>query len=326
MNNNPLVSVCCLTYNHELYIAQTIEGFLMQKTNFPIEIIIHEDASTDKTAKIVRQYSEKFPELIVPIFQTENQYSKRPDGILNSIVLPMIRGKYVAICEGDDYWTDPLKIQKQVDFLEANPDYGMVYTNAKVYNQDSGVLENKAIVSMKCILFEQILTNPNIPALTVLIRNSIIVQYRNEILPEIGKCLMADYPLWLFTAKQSKIKYLDDITSVYRVLKESGSHSLSPKKNFDFLLSRFEIQMFFASKYKVTEQIILSLMNNHYKSEIYYAILNNDVKFVEECVNFLIKHKMSRELLIVRLFGFLKKFKVPFTIYNKLVVYIWREY
>lgn len=118
----PLVSISCNTYNHELYIREAIEGFLMQKTTFPIEVLIHDDASTDGTAEIIREYKKKYPNLIFPVYQTENQYSK---GIKISLTYqyPRSRGKYIAFCEGDDYWTDPLKLQKQVDFLNANPEY-----------------------------------------------------------------------------------------------------------------------------------------------------------------------------------------------------------
>jgi glycosyltransferase involved in cell wall biosynthesis len=325
MNNNPLVSICCLTYNQESCIAQAIEGFLIQRTNFAVEIIIHDDASTDKTSQIVKKYGENYAELIRPIFQTENQYSKKNLNILHEFVFPLARGKYIALCEGDDYWTDPLKLQKQVDFLEANPDYGMVYTNALVYDQESGILRKNGIVTRKFNSFEELLIDSNIPALTVLIKKSIITQYENEIQPEDEKWLMGDYPLWLFTAKQSKIKYLEDVTSVYRVLKESGSHSLSSQKNYAFLLSTFEIRMFFASKYNVNEQIILSIKNNHYKSVIYYALLINENNLVKECIDFLRKYNMNRELWIVRLLFLLNRINSPFNIVNRLVFYIWRE-
>ena len=115
MTTKPIVSICCITLHHEKYIRDAIEGFLMQKTSFPIEILIHDDASTDDTANIIREYEEKFPNIIKPIYQTENQYSK---GISISATyqFPRALGKYIALCEGDDYWTDPLKLQKQVDF------------------------------------------------------------------------------------------------------------------------------------------------------------------------------------------------------------------
>ncbi len=116
------VTVVCLSYNMEKYIRQTLDGFVMQKVNFPLEVIVHDDASTDGSADIIREYADKYPDLIKPILQTENQYSKN---ILmtKTFVYPIAKGKYIATCEGDDYWTDPDKLQKQYDFLEAHPDY-----------------------------------------------------------------------------------------------------------------------------------------------------------------------------------------------------------
>ena len=123
-NQEPLVSICCIAFNHENFIRDAIEGILMQETSFPTEIIIHDDASTDNTAKIIKEYERKHPDLFVAIYQTENQYSQ---GIKpwSNFIFPRVRGKYIAICEGDDYWTDPLKIQKQVEFLEENEDYSL---------------------------------------------------------------------------------------------------------------------------------------------------------------------------------------------------------
>lgn len=116
-----MVTIRCIAYNHEQYIRQCLEGFIMQKTNFRFEAIVHDDASTDKTADIIREYAEKYPNIIKPIFETENQYSKH-DGSLRRIMDAHTHGKYVALCEGDDYWIDPLKLQKQVDYLEDHPD------------------------------------------------------------------------------------------------------------------------------------------------------------------------------------------------------------
>lgn len=117
-----LVSISCITYNHEPYIADAIESFLMQKTNFKYEILIHDDASTDRTAEIIKKYQKKYPDIIKPIYQTKNQYSKGVKRIGTRFNESRARGKYIAICEGDDYWTDPYKLQKQVDLLERNDD------------------------------------------------------------------------------------------------------------------------------------------------------------------------------------------------------------
>lgn len=121
----PVVSIGCITYNHENYIKNAIEGFLIQKITFPVEIIIHDDASTDNTSNIIREYEQKYPNLFINIYQNENQYSKGNTPIFGNFIYPKARGKYIAFCEGDDFWTDPLKLQKQVNFLEANPDYSL---------------------------------------------------------------------------------------------------------------------------------------------------------------------------------------------------------
>lgn len=118
----PLVVIHCITYNHEPYIRDALDGFIMQKTDFPFVAIVHEDVSTDKTAEIVKEYAEKYPDIILPIFEKENQYSK---GTLTQVMNKACKAtgaKYIAWCEGDDYWTDSLKLQKQVDAMEMHPE------------------------------------------------------------------------------------------------------------------------------------------------------------------------------------------------------------
>lgn len=123
----PLVSFSCITYNHVNFIRDTIEGFLMQETTFPVEILIHDDASTDGTAEIVREYELKYPQLITAIYQTENHYSRgiRP---LQNFILPISKGKYIALCEGDDYWVSPTKTEEQVEVFRKNKNISLVST------------------------------------------------------------------------------------------------------------------------------------------------------------------------------------------------------
>ena len=128
------VTIQCTVYNHESFLRQCMDGFVMQKTNFRFEAIVHDDASTDGSAAIIREYAEKYPEIIKPIFEKENLYSKR-DGSLRRVMYANTHGKYVAICEGDDYWTDPYKLQKQVDFLESHPGYVMCSHRWREYMQ-----------------------------------------------------------------------------------------------------------------------------------------------------------------------------------------------
>ncbi|OWU91982.1 MULTISPECIES: glycosyltransferase [unclassified Flavobacterium] len=124
----PIVSILCDTFNHEKFITETLEGFLNQKTTFPFEIIVHDDASTDNTASIVTEFAQKYPLIIKTVLQKENQYSQKIN-FWSDITFPMAQGKYIALCEGDDYWIDELKLQKQVDFLESNPDYAITWTD-----------------------------------------------------------------------------------------------------------------------------------------------------------------------------------------------------
>lgn len=137
--NGLMVTVRCVTYNHEAYIRRCLDGFVMQKTGFRFEAIVHDDASTDGTAAIIREYARKYPEIIKPIYETENQYSKH-DGSLRRIMDANTHGKYVAFCEGDDYWTDPYKLQKQVDFLETHPEFVMCSHRFNQYIQETGVM------------------------------------------------------------------------------------------------------------------------------------------------------------------------------------------
>ena len=131
------VSIICIAYNHEKYIRQCLDGFVMQK-GITFEIIIHDDASTDKTADIIREYEKKYPNLFKPIYQTENQYSKHVN-IAQKYMVPLITGKYVAFCEGDDYWTDPYKLKKQFDALEANPDCYVCFHDVEIVNEDGSL-------------------------------------------------------------------------------------------------------------------------------------------------------------------------------------------
>ncbi len=150
MQGDPLVSIQCLVYNHEPFLRQCLDGFVMQKATFPFEAIVHDDASTDGSAAIIREYAEKYPDIIKPIYETENQYSKH-DGSLRRVVHAAVHpsAKYIAICEGDDYWIDPQKLQLQVDFLESHPDYSFSVHEYKVWNEVKKEFEPHQIEFLK---------------------------------------------------------------------------------------------------------------------------------------------------------------------------------
>lgn len=206
-----VVSVACITYNHAPYIRQCLEGFLMQKTNFPIEIIVHDDASTDGTDDIIREYALKYPELFKVILQEENQYSKGVDVL--SLVFERSAGKYIALCEGDDYWTDPLKLQKQVDFLEQNPLYVMCSHRYDYYYQlndtyDDNLNDTSRSYSLDFLLEGGWLFHP----LTVMFKRSAI---ENSAYYDCKVSM--DAVLFYFILKQGPGYYLKDNMAVYRV-------------------------------------------------------------------------------------------------------------
>lgn len=256
MSNLPIVSICCLSYNHEPYIKDCLNGFMNQKTNFSFEVLIHDDASTDGTADIIQQYEKKYPSVIKPILQTDNQYSK---GIKPSLTYnyPRAQGKYIALCEGDDYWTDPLKLQKQVDFLEANEEYGLVYSDYLKYKQDvKKFLANSLTIRdlENRSSFEDLLKANCIQTLTVCLRKKIILKYLDDIKPFNKNWLLGDYPIWLYTATHYKIKYLPNKMAVYRMLNESATFSKDREKEYDFVQSINDVRLFFMSKYGVSHE------------------------------------------------------------------------
>ena len=263
MENTPLVSIICSTYNHEAYIAQCLDGFLIQQTTFPFEILVHDDASTDNTPYIIHEYEYKHPQIIKPIYQKENQYSQGED-IFFKYQCSRAQGKYIAICEGDDYWIDPLKLQKQVDFLEQNPDYGMIYGFSKIYNQSKKKIEEKLFGS-EYKGFDDLLAYNRVSTLTTCIRTELIKKYFEDIKPQERNWLMGDYPIWLWIGYHYKIKFLSDIMSVYRVLEESASHSKDIEKNERFVLSTIDITSFFIKKFHLSPaQLYYHALNEYY--------------------------------------------------------------
>lgn len=248
-DKKPTVAIWTMTYNHAPYIRECLDGIVMQQTNFPFVAIVHDDCSLDGTIEIIKEYASKYPDIIKPIFEEENQYSKH-NGSLDRIKqqsLTATGAKYIAMCEGDDYWTDPLKLQKQVDFLETHPDYGMCYTKVKRYNQSKTSFID--IWGGPNETLEQLLYKNTIPTLSVLFRHNLLKQYYYEIKPETQKWIMGDIPLWLYIAADSKIYFMNETTGVYRILKESASHSSSSISRLEFGLNGYNIHLFFAKKY-----------------------------------------------------------------------------
>jgi len=210
-NTKPLVSICCMTYNHANFIRECLDGFVMQKTTFPFEILIHEDASTDNTANILKEYESKYSHLFRCVYQTVNQFTIQ--NTLTNILFPMAKGKYIALCEGDDYWTDPYKLQKQVDFLESNPDYTLCFHNVLI-NHEGVKGEDHLFCKevMDTTDIKNVINNYYIPTLSMVYRCNCISP-----LPEwFGEIYNGDYALQLLLSHQGKIKYINENMGVYR--------------------------------------------------------------------------------------------------------------
>lgn len=215
-NMNIQVSIICNTYNHEKYIKKALDGFVMQKTNFIYEVLIHDDASTDNTANIIREYEEAYPDIIKPIYQTENQYSKGVN-ITDVYHLPRLKGKYIALCEGDDYWIDSLKLQKQFDALESNSSVDIcAHAAQKVEAISEKVIGTIAPANKVTIFSTKEVINGGGGFVAT---NSLF--YRRELLenqPEFRKYCPLDYSLQIHGSLRGGMLYLPDIMSAYRFM------------------------------------------------------------------------------------------------------------
>ena len=209
-----LLSVCCLAFNHDNYIRKCLEGFVLQKTDFAFEVLIHDDASTDKTADIILEYEKKFPNIIKPIYQRENQFSKGV-WVTRDFNYARAKGKYIAMCEGDDYWTDPLKLQKQVDFLENNEDFNGCFHKTRTINETE---KRPKLVAFR-EYNKQIFTFEDTISKLVLFHTSAFVFRREKwVYNEHYKNIhSADMALFSTIAKSGKLFLIDEFMSVYRI-------------------------------------------------------------------------------------------------------------
>lgn len=214
---NCLVTVFCLAYNHEKYIRTTLEGFVKQKTSFGFKVLIHDDASTDGTQDIIREYTEKYPDIFEAIIQDENKYQKGID-IEEKYIFPRITGKYVTVCEGDDYWTDPEKLQLQVDYMEKHPDCSLcVHDTEKIYENGSstGTTFNASRKSQDYSFEDIILSEPSAYF------HFSSFMWRNESLKKKNPAFtmhgIGDYPMALEFASTGYVHYIPRVMSRYRL-------------------------------------------------------------------------------------------------------------
>lgn len=270
--NKLLVSVLLITYNHEKYIRQSIESIIGQITDFNFEIVVGEDHSTDNTFSIIQSYQKANPELI------RIRRSAQNVGLLENYKLTTeaCKGKYIAICSGDDYWIDNYKLQKQLDFLESNDEYGLCYTDFSILNTKT----NKIIKSHHSLIekrifdrsaYEALLLNTYIGAITVCIRSSLVKEYFSFIGNDYYNFQMEDKPLWLFTAYQSKIHFINEQTAMYRKVPDSVSNPKENQKKLAMIKSVTDVSLYFINRLGASNSIKEEVELRYYKGLLAYS-------------------------------------------------------
>ena len=293
-STQPLVSILTLAYNHAKYIGQTIEGVAVQKISFPIELIIGEDCSPDDTMDVALSYQKKYPELIRIITADVNVGARKNSYRLETSA----RGKYIAYCEGDDYWHDPQKLQMQVDFLENNPDYGMVFTNADSLNVTTGERVKFAIPVRPHLCAEadpylqQLTGAMHIWPLTVCVHRELSLQILKEC-PEVTdpSYAMGDTQRYLEITRRAKIKYMPISTATRNLLPESATNSQSIEKKTKFVSSSQRLILHYLKKYPVPAKKDREIRKWVAKRALYYAYLRQD------------KDKAETEMAILKSLG-----------------------
>lgn len=218
------VSVYCLVYNHERYLHTALQGFVNQKTDFSYEVFVHDDASTDNSKSIIEKYAQEYPEIIKPIYQQENMYSKGID-IFATFILPKMSGEYIAICEGDDYWTEPQKLQRQVDFLDKHPDYVACVHNTTAINMRTHKekLIHSQLEEGDISFADAVYGNGHSYHTSSLMYR---IQYATMEMPDYftiaKKVGVGDYPLAIFLTSSGKVRFLNHNMSIYRLGTENS--------------------------------------------------------------------------------------------------------
>ncbi len=225
----PLVSISCITYNHAAYITECLEGFLSQITNFKIEILIHDDASTDDTRRIIERYAEQYPHMIFPIFQKENQFSKGQRGFMIQYNFPRARGKYVALCEGDDFWADPYKLQKQVDFLEQNREYSFCFHAFNVLRGQEIVRKEPGYSQPFDVKQWNIVWHLYNRTCTTMIRKDALPL---KVPDELTVQMHGDIYTTAFAAFSGKGRFMPDVMATYREHDQGIATSLNPVEKY----------------------------------------------------------------------------------------------
>lgn len=279
--NDIMVSIACLTFNHEQYIREALDSFIMQKTDFVYEIIVSDGGSQDNTRKIVEEYQNKYSGKIWTIFPDVDPGA----ALCFDLLLRSCKGKYIAICEGDDYWSVPDKLQKQADFLEEHEDFGLVHTELDILFQENKLIQK----NINCIdkmdngrtlskeeLLEAILTGTYVVRTpSVMLRKELLLQVIDGDKFLFGNnFLMGDTPLWVELSRITKFFYLDESTAVYRKNFGSMSRQINLKKKLRFKLSSAELRMYFCLKYNFSSSFEDRVRTFYKRSLFFYSVFD----------------------------------------------------
>jgi|GEM_PF-3583127 len=298
-NTKPKVSFVCMAFNHGSYIKDTIRGFLLQRTTFPFEIIIHDDASTDKTPEIIKYYQSKYPNIISSIIQTENKYSLDRHFPLRKL-FSLAKGEYISICEGDDFWFCEQKVANQVEILDNNESIGLVYSKAYIYHDSKKKYTGHVGNYMSA---NRIYTRNGIPTLTTMFRKKHLSEFYEYVGEKQRDWLHSDYQLWLWLNLKSEIFFENRYTSIYRVLDSSASRPVDIDAQYNYRLSVLSTSLFFASKNLPQRVYKIVMFKNHLF--LYLWCLKRNLKHSESHKQVLYKYSGKAKFLQRVICGFL---------------------
>lgn len=281
---NYIVAVQVLTYNQKDYIAQCLDGIVMQRTTFPFVAVVHDDASTDGTADIVRKYAERYPDIIHPIFQTENQYSKgnSPAKIVADKI-NALNPKYKCIVDGDDYWTNADFLQVCYDWLEEHPACAVAYTKTLVMEMPSGVIREKGGGHRwETPTLESMLIWNMIPIHTALFRLDVYRQYYQEVKPFEKSWPVNDWAIWLYMIAKHEVQFIDRTTAILRMTPVSMSRKKSLWARVRYLNNVKQIPLYFCHYSK--EPGMRKAIERHYRRLIKNMIIDEIKKRITKTI------------------------------------------
>jgi glycosyltransferase involved in cell wall biosynthesis len=310
-----MVSICMLTYKHENYIRQSIESILNQVTNYNIELIISNDCSPDNTDSIIKEIIKTHPRNnIIQYYRHEKNIGMHKN---LDFILKKTKGVYIAFCEGDDYWTDRYKINKQITIFNQNPNVGLVHHDSNyLYEKSNKIVKDihkkyKIKVSNGNVIHE-LLDHNNIFTLTVMFKSELLKYYFE--IENSTNFLMADYPMWLSFSVHTNFHYIPESMATYRILENSASHFSNYKKEIEFLDSYINIKYFFIEKYGLKKYNIDEIENYYNFKKINIFSNQNKHKEIK-----LLSNKLKPQNLNQKLIVYFSKFPISLKIYYYLL-------